>query len=297
MGFRIVYIEEATSLKLYLDNIKIIKESGTYTIPLSDINTLVVDNEQISITIPLMNKCSEYNINLILCSVEHMPQTVINPYSGNYRYPQMLKKQIAWQDSMKLILHDKIVKNKIMNQVDLLKHLDKSLEVCQMMLRYHSEVSNGDAYNREGLAAKVYFRELFGRDFKRFNEDVENYALNYGYSILRSQISKTLIAKGLTPCLGIFHIGFDNPFNLSDDIIEVFRPLIDFYVYQEVKDSVIFKREHRLGLIKTTGNDAYIKGKRQSIFNTMSIFIDSIIEAFETGNIDAFSDVNLIYEL
>ena len=91
-----------------------------------------------------------------------------------------------------------------------------------LFLTTSKNVLENDKSNREGLAAKVYFHELFGLDFRRFDDDIINAGLNYGYAILRSQISKTVIAKGLNPCLGIFHKGYDNPFNLSDDIIEVY---------------------------------------------------------------------------
>lgn len=154
-----------------------------------------------------------------------------------------------------------------------------------------------DKSNREGLAAKVYFHELFGLDFRRFDDDIINAGLNYGYAILRSQISKTVIAKGLNPCLGIFHKGYDNPFNLSDDIIEVFRPLIDQYAYRNLRDAIIFTKKNRIELIELTGKDAIINFQKQTIFNVISMFIDKIIYIFETGDIESYIPVRLIYEL
>ena len=96
MGWRILYIEEAISVKLYLDNIRIEKETGFLTIPLSDIHTIVIDNQMISVTIPLIVKCSEYNINLVVCSIEHMPKASVISFNGNYQAPLVLKKQIMW---------------------------------------------------------------------------------------------------------------------------------------------------------------------------------------------------------
>lgn len=115
MGWRIVYIEDAKSVKLYLDNVRIEKEVGVLTIPLSDIHTLIIDNQMISLTVPLLNKCSDYNINLVLCDLEHMPNVMLNPFNGNYQTPLMLKKQIEWSNEIKKILHVKIIKNKIEN--------------------------------------------------------------------------------------------------------------------------------------------------------------------------------------
>ncbi len=297
MGWRILYIENANSVRLYLDNLKIERDTGDLTVPLSDIHTLVFDNQMISITIPLIVKCCEYNIDIIVCSIEHMPSAYISPFSGNFQSPLILRKQISWNDEMKGILWQKIVKNKIENQVDLLKHLNKSQEVISKLVDFSCEVEENDITNREGLAAKMYFRELFGSEFKRFDDDVINAGLNYGYSILRSQISKTIVAKGLNATLGLFHKRYDNPFNLSDDIIEVFRPLIDEYVYKELREAIIFKKNNRIDLINQTTKDVYIKGNKQTLFNAIGIFIDKMLYFFETGDLNAYEQVRLIYEL
>ena len=45
LSWRIVYISEAEEMKLYLDNLKVIKEEQEILIPLSDIHSIVVDNQ------------------------------------------------------------------------------------------------------------------------------------------------------------------------------------------------------------------------------------------------------------
>ncbi len=292
MGWRIIYVEDAMNIRLYLDNLKVEKETKEVTIPLSDIHSLIIDNQKITMTIPLITKCAEYNINLILCSIEHMPKAVLQAFNGNYQTPLIIKKQIDWDSDIKSVIHKLIIKNKINNQIDLLKYLNLDFDIIQKLIKFESEVNEGDTLNREGLSAKMYFRVLYGSNFKRFEESVINNGLNYGYSILRSQISKTIIAKGLLPGIGIIHKGYNNPFNLSDDIIEVFRPLVDWYVYTYLKDAIVFKREHRLELIKLTTKDVLIKGCRQTLLN---IFIDRILDIFEFGDISKFEDIRLLY--
>ena len=297
MGWRILYIEEADSLRLYLDNIRVNNGVGEVTIPLTDIHTIVIDNQKVVLTVPLINKCSEYNVNLIFCSLEHMPKSLINPISGNYQTPAVLKKQLSWNDKLKDIIWKKIVVNKIDNQNNLLKYLNKDSDVILKINQFKEEVGYGDLTNREGLAAKVYFRELFGPGFKRFDSDIINAGLNYGYAVLRSQISKTIIAKGLNPNIGIHHIGFDNLFNLSDDIIEVFRPIIDEYVYKNMRETIVFSKDDRLGLIRQTSHDVFINGTRQTLFNAIEIFIEKIMTCFEKNNENYFSPVTILYGL
>lgn len=295
MGWRILYIEEAISVKLYLDNIRIEKETGFLTIPLLDIHTIVIDNQMISITIPLIVKCSEYNINLVVCSIEHMPKASVISFNGNYQTPLILKKQIMWDEITKQCLHKLLIKNKIENQTDLLKHYNKNSNSIAKMVELASSIEIGDVTNREGLTAKIYFRALFGSDFKRFDDDVINAGLNYGYAILRSQISKSIIAKGLHPSLGIIHKGANNFFNLSDDIIEVFRPIIDEYVYLNLVDAMFLTKQNRIELIRCTTKDCLIKNQRQSVFNTIEIYIEKIINVFETGDLSGYETVRLIY--
>ena len=296
MGWRIIYIEDANNLRLYLDNVKIEKDTTEITIPLSDIHTIVIDNQKITMTVPLINKCSEYNINLVICSFEHMPNALLQPYCGNYQSPSLLKKQILWSDDIKKKIHRMIIKNKINNQIDLLKDYDTTDSVAKLV-DFMNEVDDGDTRNREGLAAKMYFRSLFGKDFKRFEEDVVNTGLNYGYAILRSQISKTIVAKGLNPMLGIIHIGYNNPFNLSDDFIEPFRPMVDEYVVKYLKDSIVFKKDNRLDLIKITTQNVYINGVSQTFYNAVAMYVDAIIKIFETGDVSLYPQIYLNHEL
>ena len=58
MSWRIVYISEAEEMKLYLDNLKVIKKEQEILIPLSDIHTIIVDNNRTVVTGQLMNKLS-----------------------------------------------------------------------------------------------------------------------------------------------------------------------------------------------------------------------------------------------
>ena len=97
-----------------------------------------------------------------------------------------------------------MIKRKISNQLFVIENTTKDEDTITLLKKYIDEVEEGDPTNREGLAAKVYFRALFGKSFLRQEENVINACLNYGYSILRALISKTLVAKGLNTQLGIF---------------------------------------------------------------------------------------------
>lgn len=281
MGHRAIYVEKSEGLHLYLDNLKVDVNNAEMLFPISDIEILVIDNYKSNISVPLINKLMENNVCTVLCGIDHLPKTVILPMNGNFATSGNIAKQIIWNQSRKDILYAEIVKRKIYNQKEILKFNGKSEEVIAKLEEFIMTTQIKDSTNREGLAAKMYFRELFGPDFIRFEEDVVNAGLNYGYSIFRSLITSIIVAKGYLPNLGIFHIGKMNYFNLSDDVIEVFRPIVDNYVYKNMMQDILFKQEHKDALINLTTQKVKIDGRRQTIPNAINIYLDSIFHFLE----------------
>lgn len=295
MSWRIVYIEDSDCLNLYLDNLKVRKGKDITTIPLSDINSIVIDNYSTTMTVGLINKCMEYKINLITCNYNHMPYSIITPYSGNYQSTSQLLKQIKWTEEYLAIAWLYFVKAKIKNQIRVLELENKSAETINLLREYMENVMISDSTNREGLAAKVYFRELFGNKFKRFEIDSVNGALDYGYSILRSQISRALVARGLNPHLGIFHRGPGNPFNLADDFIECFRPIVDHWTYKNIKYNLPFNRENRLELLSLMTKKIIYNNQKITIINAINLLIDNYLNFIDTGVVDTlvFPDIKV----
>ena len=285
MSHRIIYIEKCEYLRLYLDNLKIEWQDDELLIPVSDIQILVIDNYKSNLSIPLINKLSENNVCTILCGIDHLPKSYIYPLNGHFSQSGNINKQIKWDETKKAILYQKIVRAKIFNQIEILKINGKSQKVIDRLTQFMNEVEIGDESNREGLSAKMYFRELFGDDFIRFENDVINAGLNYGYSIFRSLITSIIVEKGYLLNLGIFHIGKQNMFNLSDDVIEVFRPLVDDYVYNNMRDEILFKQEHREQLIQLTLKKMIIDHRKQTIANTIYIYLENIFKELETDEI------------
>ena len=278
MGWRIVYIEESDYITSYLDNLQVKRENNKINIPFSDIHSLIIDNYKSVLSVQLINKCAANNINVVICGIDHMPHSFIYPVSGQNLAPKILKQQIAWTKDIKDDLHKQIIQGKIENQIQVLVANEKDQFTIDHLTKFQSEVLLGDKTNREGLSAKMYFRSLFGVDFIRFKDDVINHALNYGYSILRSQISKVLISKGLNTSLGLFHRNPENEFNLSDDVIEVFRPIVDHYVYNNISKSEALTREHRINLIKLTTKKMRYRKENHTFLNVINLYVSNILE-------------------
>lgn len=221
MAFRSILISEATKINLDLNNIVIQYNGDNYHINIDEISNLVLDDARCLVSLRLLSELCEKGINVILTDSSHKPIGTLTTLYNNVRAPQKNKEQINWDNSVKGYLWTEIVKNKIQNQRNVLVHLNKKDKI-QIMDEYIQSIEYGDKTNREGLASRTYFKELFGISFKRFNEDIINFCLNYAYQILRSKISQEIVALGYQPSFGICHKNEYNTFNLADDFIEVF---------------------------------------------------------------------------
>lgn len=219
---------------------------GEYiNVPISDIDTVIFSHEKMILTIPILSKLVEHNVNVLICNDKNDPIGVFNPFNNHSLSFKQLNKQINWKITRKKKLWKKIVEDKIQTEIDSLLLLDITDQIYTLK-QYQESVYNDDQTNREAASAKLYFNLLFGSDFKRDDESEINYALNYGYKIIASYITKCIASRGLLSQLGIHHIGESNPFNLTYDFIETFRCIIDIWVYENVINKFTIQQKHEL---------------------------------------------------
>ena len=199
------------------------------TIPIEDIGFVVLEHQQTSITLPLLNALSDNNVAVIICGNDYMPNAMLMNLDSNKTQGESFRAQIEASEPLKKGLWKQVVEAKIRNQAALLNKLGKDGDKLKP---YYSNVKSGDSDNREGIAAKIYWNELFGDNFVRSREGVEpNNLLNYGYTLLRAAVARALMGSGLLPAFGIFHRNRYNAFPLADDIMEPYRPYVDETVY------------------------------------------------------------------
>ena len=199
------------------------------TIPVEDIGFVLLENQQISITIPLLNALADNNAAVIVCTDKMMPNAMLLNLDSNSIQGERYRDQINASEPLKKNLWKQTVEAKIRNQAALLDKLDKD---GSQLKPYWQNVKSGDADNREGIAAKIYWDALFGDDFMRYRSgDSPNEMLNYGYTVLRAAVARSLMGTGLFPAFGIYHRNRYNAFPLADDIMEPYRPYVDEIVF------------------------------------------------------------------
>ena len=199
-------------------------------VPVEDIGVVVLEHPQTNVTLPLLNALSDNNVAVVFCGDDRMPNAMLLNLDSNRTQGEKYRSQIEASEPLKKNLWRQIVEAKIRNQAALLRKLGKDGDLLKP---YYMNVRSGDADNREGIAAKVYWSELFGRTFVRAREgDVPNNLLNYGYTILRAAVARALMGSGLFPAFGLFHRNRYNAFPLADNLMEPYRPYVDEAVYR-----------------------------------------------------------------
>lgn len=199
------------------------------TVPIEDIGVVLLENQQTSITLPLLNALAESEVQVVICNSKGMPSAMIQSMNSNNLQGETLRNQIACGEVLKKQLWKQVVVAKIKNQASLLNSIGENGNVLKP---FYSNVKSGDVDNREGIAARIYFQHLFGDYFVRDRDEPGiNALLNYGYSILRAATCRAIVSSGLLPAIGIYHHNRSNAYPLADDLMEPFRPFVDGVVY------------------------------------------------------------------
>ena len=228
---RTIYI--VNPCKLSLRNCQLVVENHSTgevrTVPIEDIGFVVIENQQVNITMPVLNALSENNCSVVFCNDRHMPSAMLMNLETNTVQSETYKFQSDASLPLKKNLWKQIVENKIENQARLLTEFGRDGDMLKPL---YMNVKSGDSDNREGVAARLYWDALFGEDFTRSRFGGEsNPMLNYGYSILRAAMSRAIMGSGLYPSFGLFHKNRYNAFPLADDLMEPYRPYVDQIVY------------------------------------------------------------------
>lgn len=292
MTWRTVILTKDSKISLRMNHL-VVQGDEVVTIPLNEIGSVVIENPNIVMTGHVLNALSEYKITTILCDDKHLPYTHMNRIYGHFRQAREILKQTNWKPERKDIAWQAIIRRKIFNQMAVVEEHNPEAESIHFETIIE-DVRLNDETNREGYAAKIYFGELFGRDFIRGREAPINWALNYGYSLLSSLFTRVIVTKGLLTELGIHHHSQYNSFNLASDFMEVYRPVVDSIVKEYVYDS--FSIESKRKLINLFNKKVRIKDKKQYLANSIEIYVDGLIKYLNDGNINDINFPTILFK-
>lgn len=280
----------STPVRLSLKNSQLViswrDRDDVVTRPIEDIGCVLLENQQISISLPLLNELVKNNVAVVLCDYKQMPTAMLQCLDANTTQAESIKSQLGVTDTMKKQVWKQIIEAKIRNQALLLTKLGLNGEVLKP---YYMSVKSGDVDNREGLVAKLYWNVLLGNRFRREREgDFPNALFNYGYAILRASTARALMGSGLLPNLGVFHKNRYNAFPLADDVMEPYRPFVDEIVCQLLESGCTeLDKDAKEQLLKVLCSDVKIGKVMRPLQVALSFTTASLVKFYssETKNL------------
>lgn len=280
MSWRTVVVSSNAKLD-YQIGYMVVRGEKTTKIHLNEIGMLIVESTAVSMTSYLLSELMKNKIKVVFCDEKRNPCSELVSYYGSHDTSSKIRKQIEWTKDDKDHIWTEIVSEKIKQQALMLQRYQK--EEANMLFEYMEEVEFGDITNREGHAAKVYFNTLFGKKFTRTDENPINAALNYGYGIILYIFNREIVSSGYLTQIGLFHDNMFNQFNLSSDLMEPFRPLVDQLVVELKPEK--FETEEKRKMLELLNKEVEICGKMEVVTNAIKIYCRSVFDALNDRDI------------
>lgn len=276
MSFRTVVIKNRSKIDFSL-NYLVYRGKEQKKIHLSEISLLIIESTAVSLTSALINELIKHNIKVVFCDEKHLPHSQLVGFYENYHSSKNVLTQTTWSQDIKAQTWTEIIRQKIHNQS---KVLQKYNLPYGLLVQYLTELEEGDATNREGHAAKVYFNHLFG-EFSRRIPSLYNSALNYGYAILLSAFCREITTAGYITQLGVWHCNEYNHFNLASDLMEPFRVIVDEVALTLVGDDPKFKSK----MANILNAKVKIGGKVFYLDAAINIYTKSVLNALNKQDV------------
>ncbi len=279
MGWRTIVVKSHSKLS-YKNNNFIYQDSERIeAIHLSEINVIILETTNISITSMLIKKIVDEKIILIFCDEKSLPYSFLTPFYGRYDTSLQIRNQIDWNVKNKELIFMKIINNKISNQAYFLLSIGFK-EKAERILELKNKLNLGDTNNVEANAAKIYFNTLFGKNFSRENQDDINAGLNYGYSLLHAMHAREIVINGCLTQLGLMHHNQFNKYNLASDLLEPFRVIIDDIVYSNKEKDFNYIKHKLFDIFKISYS---YNNQEMYISNIIADYVKNVIKAMNNN--------------
>jgi len=254
----------------------------TKTLPIEDLGVIILEHPQITLTSNVLEKLMEHQVAVITCNSNYMPTGMFMPLEGNSTQTERIRTQLESSVPLKKQLWQQTVRSKIFNQAMVLERLGIP---NNRLIHLQNDVLSGDTTNCEAQAASHYWGKIYGGNFVRSrNPETPNAQLNYGYAILRSVVARALVASGMLPTIGIHHRNKYNAFCLADDIMEPYRPYVDWTVLHlpNIAESTEgLTKDQKIELLKIPQLNVFIGEVKRPLFHAVSITTASLYKCFE----------------
>ena len=257
------------------------------TLPIEDLGVVIVDDIRATYTQSVFLSLLEAGATVLVTGRDHLPAGMMLPLDAHHVQTERHRAQVETSEPVRKRAWQAIVRAKIVQQAAVLSHFTGSHGGLAPMAR---RVRSGDPDNLEAQAAQRYWPRLFGKTFRRDREaEGVNALLNYGYAVVRAAVARGVVAAGLIPSLGVHHRHRGNPFCLADDLLEPYRPYVDWRVRQMVGEDGesapdLAERETRAELLSLLNETVHVGGRREPLLLALHTSAASLCRTLTGGD-------------
>lgn len=273
MGFRTLEISQAAEIHIKEGQLEITSVDGVAYIPIEDLNQIMVHGANIRLSTMDLSILSKNKVALMTLDEKYLPTAIVLPYEGHARQSKLMHAQVNTEDSKYLELWIQIIKQKISNQSKALSII--GLNGVEKIAKYANSITEENVDYNEALAAKSYFN-YYHEGLNRRIEDPINSRLNYGYAVVRSAIARSLVSVGFHPTFGIHHDSQLNAFNLVDDLIELYRAIVDLVAYENIGSNVQLSKTERRELSHVLHNACIVDDVKVNVMSAIDLMTESL---------------------
>lgn len=238
------------------------------TLPIEDLGVVIVDDVRATYTQAVFLDLMNAGATVMVTGRDHLPAGMMLPLDAHHVQTERHRSQVEASEPVKKRAWQALVRAKIAQQGAVLAHFTGDHGGLGPMAR---RVRSGDPDNLEAQAAQRYWPRLFGAAFRRDREaEGINALLNYGYAVVRAAAARAVVAAGLIPSLGVYHRNRGNPFCLADDLLEPYRPYVDWRAKLLVADAggeppPLEDRSTRAALLSLFNETVVVGGRRMPL--------------------------------
>ena len=252
------------------------------TVPIEDLGVVIVDDVRACYTQAVFLELLEAGATVLIAGRDHLPAGMMLPLDAHHVLTERHRAQVAASEPVRKRVWQTLVQAKIGQQALVLAHFTGKDQGLGPMSK---RVRSGDPDNLEAQAAQRYWPELFGRTFRRDRDaGGTNALLNYGYAVVRAAVARAVVGSGLIPSLGVFHKNRANPFCLADDLLEPYRPFVDWRVRLLLDENDgtppdLGERRAKAALLSLFNETVLVAGRRNPLLVAIGLSAASLARA------------------
>mgnify|MGYP003643109919 CR=1 FL=1 len=205
------------------------------SLPLEDIAAIVITSFSARVHSHLFLEAARHGVSLIFCD-RFQPVSLLLPACRSTD-TLLSRRHHTLPEKARRRLWEKTIDAKCANQLAIAQRIAPDADNTRDLAR----ASAARTARKEGGCAKIFWDVFSGglrvEGFARGRKlGGLNDLLNYGYAVLLSTVLQKLYGFGLDPTIGISHAIRERSAPLAYDLMEPFRPCVDWRIYQWVKD-------------------------------------------------------------